>query len=202
MHGTCIECPPQQVDGEEEWMTFSFCSDLWQHPDINESAHTVSQTIQQLLYSVDQYLNDWKYYQPLWERNKAVITEKFAAKNPSWVIYDNKLQFFYNIYQEAAQEPLFKDMKVMHLNLEPLVQTVQEIALSWISSLGSLLNIPAKKDLFSFRESFTVLSVSYLALTALAFSIHSVVLESLQSFIFFIYTTATFDNSKTEPYHV
>lgn len=159
MHGTCIECPPQQVDGEKELITFSFCSDLWQHPDINESAHTVSQTIQQLLYSVDQYLNDWKYYQPLWERNKSVITEKFAAKNPSLVMYDNKLQFFYNIYQEAAREPLFKHMKVVHLNLEPLVQTVQEIARSWISSLGCLLNIPAKRDLFSFRESFTVLSL-------------------------------------------
>lgn len=173
MHGTCIECPPQQADGEEELITFSFCSDLWQHPDINESAHSVSQTIQQLLYSADQYLNDWKYYQPLWERNKAVVTEKFAAKNPSWVMYDNKLQFFYNIYQEAAREPLFKHMKVMHLNLEPLVQTVQEIALSWISSLGSLLNIPAKDDLFSFRDSFTVLSshsVSYFSHGILRFS--------------------------------
>lgn len=158
MHGTCIECPPQQVDGEEELITFSFCSDLWQHPEINEGAHTVSQTVQQLLYSVDQYLHYWKYYQPLWERNKAVITEKFAAKNPSWVMYDKKLQFFYNIYQEAVREPLCKRMEVIHLNLEPLVQTVQEIALSWISSLGSLLNIPSKEDLFSFRDNFMVLS--------------------------------------------
>lgn len=199
MHGTCIECPPQLVDGEEELITYSFCSDLWQHPDINESAHTVSQTIQQLLYSVDQYLHGWKYYQPLWERNKNIITEKFAAKNPSWVMYDNKLQFFYNIYQEAAREPLFKHMKVMHLNLEPLVQTVQEIALSWISSLGSLLNIPAKEDLFSFRENFTVLSLY----SVLYFNHEHSLTHVFESFqIFLEITPATFDNSKTEPDYI
>lgn len=199
MHGTCIECPPQPVDGEEELITYNFCSDLWQHPDINESAHTVSQTIQQLLYSVDQYLHGWKYYQPLWERNKTIITEKFAAKNPSWVMYDNKLQFFHNIYQEAAREPLFKHMKVMHLNLEPLVQTVQEIALSWISSLGSQLNIPAKEDLFSFRESFTVLSLH----SVLYFNHEHSLTHVFEFFQFFFkITPATFDNSKTEPDHV
>lgn len=196
MHGTCIECPPQQVDGEEELFTFSFCSDLWQHPEINESAHTVSQTVQQLLYSVDQYLHYWKYYQPLWEKNKAIITEKFAAKNPSWVMYDNKLQFFYNIYQEAVREPLCKHIEVMHLNLEPLVQTVQEIALSWISSLGSRLNIPTKEDLFSFRDIFTVLSPHSVCHIRAFFD--SVVLDSLQ----FFFATATFNNSKTESYHI
>lgn len=159
MHGTCIKCPPQQVDGEEELITFSFCSDLWQHPQINESAHTVSQTIQELLCSVDQYLKRWKYYRPLWERNKTITTAKFAAKNPSCVMYDNKLQFFYNIYLEAAREPLYKHVKVIHLNLEPLVQTVLEIAHSWVSRLGTLFNMPAKEDLFNLRDNFMVLNL-------------------------------------------
>lgn len=157
MHGTCIECPPQQVDGVMELITFSFCSDLWQHPQINESARTVSHTIQDLLTSVDQYLKCWKYYRPLWERNRGVTTAKFAAKNPSCVMYDNKLQFFYNIYLEAARETLYKNVRVVHLNLEPLVQTVREIAHSWVSSLGTLFNMPAKEDLFNLRDSFMVL---------------------------------------------
>lgn len=157
MHGTCIECPPQQVDDEEELTTFSFCSDLWQHPQINESAHTVSQTTQELLSSVDQYLKSWKHYRPLWERNKAITTAKFAAKNPSCVMYDNKLEFFYNIYLEAEREPLYKHVKVIRLNLEPLVRTVQEIAHSWVSCLGALFNMPAKEDLFNLRDNFMVL---------------------------------------------
>lgn len=156
MHGTCIECPPQQVDGEEELIIFSYFSDLWQNPQINESAHIVSQTIQELLYSVEQYLQDWKYYRLLWERNKDITTRKFAAKNPSCVMYDNKLQFFYNLYLEATCEPLYKHIKVIHLNLEPLVQTVMEIAHSWVSSLGTLFNMPAKDDLFHLRDNFMV----------------------------------------------
>lgn len=165
MHGTCLGCPPQQVEGEEKMIIFSFFSDLWQNPQINESAHTVSQTIQELLYSVEQYLQDWKYYRLLWERNKDITTAKFAAKKPSCVMYDNKLQFFYNLYQEAAREPLYKHIKVLHLNLEPLVQTVMEIAHSWVSSLGTLFNMPAKEDLFNLRDNFMVLNLHMVAVS-------------------------------------
>lgn len=165
MRGTCIECPPQQVDGEEELVTFSFCSDVWQHPQINESAMTVSQNIQRLLLSVDRYLNHWKRYRPLWERNKTIVNEKFAARKPSCVMYDDKLQFLSRINQEVMLEPLFKNEHIIHLNLEPLAQTVQEAAVSWISSLGSLLNKPAKEDLFNLRDELMVLNNATLSVS-------------------------------------
>uniref|UniRef100_A0A3P8UAE7 Dynein axonemal heavy chain 10 n=1 Tax=Amphiprion percula TaxID=161767 RepID=A0A3P8UAE7_AMPPE len=158
MHGTCIECPPQRVGGEDEFVTFSFYSDIWQHPQINESTMTVSQNIQRLLLSVDRYLVHWKRYRPLWERNKVIVNEKFAAKKPSCVMYDDKLQFLARINQEVMLEPPFMNEHIIHLNLEPLAHVVQEIAGSWISSLGSLLNKPAKKDLFSLRDELMQLS--------------------------------------------
>ncbi|XP_071339029.1 dynein axonemal heavy chain 10 [Trachinotus anak] len=158
MRGTCIECPPQHVGGEDELVTFSFYSDVWQHPQINESAMTVSQNIQRLLLSVDRYLNHWKRYRPLWEKNKTIVNEKFAARKPSCVMYDDKLQFLARINQEVLQEQLFKNDHIIHLNLEPLVHTVHETAESWISSLGSLLNKPAKEDLFNLRDELMQLS--------------------------------------------
>lgn len=157
MHGTCIECPPQQR-GEEEVVTFSFCSDVGQHPQVNESVMTVSQNLQRLLLSVDQYLVHWKRYRPLWEKNKSIFNEKFASRNPSCVMYDDKLQFFSRINQEVTLEPLFKNEHIFHLNLEPLAHTVQEAAESWIRSLGSLLNKPAKEDLFNLRDELMVLN--------------------------------------------
>lgn len=160
MRGTCIECPPQRVGGDEELMTFSFCSDVWQHPQINESAMTVSQNVQRLLLSVDRYLNHWKRYRHLWERKKTIISEKFAEEEDiklSCVIYDDKLQFLSRINQEVMLEPLFKNEHIIHLNLEPLAQTVQEAAESWISSIGSLLHKPAKEDLFNLRDELMVL---------------------------------------------
>nr|XP_046243361.1 dynein axonemal heavy chain 10 [Scatophagus argus] len=158
MRGTCIECPPQRVGGEEELMTFTFCSDVWQHPQINEAAMTVSQNIQRLLLSVDRYLNHWKGYRLLWEKNKAIVNEKFAARKPTCVMYDDKLQFLSRINQEVMLEPLFKNEHIIHLNLEPLAQTVQARAESWISSLGSLLNKAAKEDLFNLRDELMQLS--------------------------------------------
>lgn len=157
MRGTCIECPPQRVS-EEELVTFTFCSDVWQHPQINEGAMTVSQNIQRLLLSVDRYLNHWKRYRQFWERNKTIVNEKFAARKPSCVMYDDKLQFLSRVSQEVRQEPLFKDDHIMQLNLEPLAQAVQETAAAWISSLGSLLNKPAKEDLFNLRDELMVLN--------------------------------------------
>lgn len=156
MRGTCIECPPQRVGVDMELMTFSFYSEVWQHLQINESAMAVSQTVQRLLFSVDQYLNHWKRYRPLWEKNKTIVHEKFAAKNPSCVMYDEKLQHLSHINQEVKLEPLFKIEHVIFLNLEPLQQTVQEITESWIASLGSLLNRPAKEDLFNLTDELVV----------------------------------------------
>lgn len=158
MHGTSIECPPQHVGGEDEVVTISFHTDVWQHPQINESAMTVSQNIQRLLISVDQYLLYWKRYRPLWEKNKTIVNEKFAARKPSCVMYDDKLQFLSRINQEVRLEPLFKNEHVIRLNLEPLANTVQETAESWISSLGNLLNKPAKEDLFNLRAELKVLN--------------------------------------------
>ncbi|XP_069379878.1 dynein axonemal heavy chain 10 isoform X1 [Paralichthys olivaceus] len=158
MRGTCIECPPQRVGAEDELVTFSFYSDVCQHPQINESAMTVSQNVQRLLVSVDQYLSHWKRYRPLWEKNKIMVNETFAGKKTSMVMYDDKLQFLSRISQEVRLEPLFETDHVIHLNLEPLVHTVQTTVESRIISLGSQLNKTAKEDLFNLRDELMQLS--------------------------------------------
>lgn len=181
MNGTCIECPPQRVGAEDEMVTFSFCSDVWPHPQINESAMTVSQNIQRLLLSVDQYLVHWKRYRSLWEKNKTIVNEKFTARKPSCVMYDDRLQFLSRINQEVMLEPLFKNEHVIRLNLEPLAHTVQETAESWISSLGSLLNKPTKEDLFNLRDELMVLN-------------HATLLVSYVFIVFvFLYVTFPYD---------
>lgn len=158
MRGTCIECPPQLVaGGEEETVLFTFFNDVWRHPQINESAMKVSQNIQRLLFSVDRYLSHWKHYLGLWKKNKTIVNEKFAAKNPSCVMYDDKLQSLTSVIQKVSQEPLFRDEHILHVSLEPLVLAVRENAESWISSLCVLLHKPTKEDLFNLRDELMVL---------------------------------------------
>lgn len=157
MHGTCIECPPQRVDGEDEPVVFSFYSEVCQQPQVNERAMAVSLHIQRLLSSVGRYLNRWKRYRPLWKLDKAIVMEKFAAKRPSYVMYDEKLQFYARVSEEVALQPLVKDEHIIRLNLEPLARTVQENAQAWVNSLGRLLNESAREDLFSLRDDLLVL---------------------------------------------
>lgn len=158
MHETCIECPPQQVDGEDEIVTFTFLSDVLQNPQINESASTTSKNIQQLFLSLEQHLPHWRCYRFLWEQNKFIVNERFAAKKPSYAEYDNRLHLLANVKEQVMEEPLSKTEYSVRLNMEPLVNTVQEIVASWMRSLGIMLNKPAKEDLFNLKDELMVLS--------------------------------------------
>uniref|UniRef100_A0A3B3TNK4 Dynein axonemal heavy chain 10 n=1 Tax=Poecilia latipinna TaxID=48699 RepID=A0A3B3TNK4_9TELE len=157
MNGTCLECPPQAVHGEEELVTVSFLSDVWLDPSLKETATATSENIKRLLLSMERYLNTWKYYRALWEKNRTIVNETFAAKNPSCAMYDDKLQFLSKIKRKVTQEPRFKAKYSIYLNLEPLVNTMLELAESWITSLSSFLNKPAKEDLFSLKDELMLL---------------------------------------------
>ncbi|XP_030074215.1 dynein axonemal heavy chain 10 [Microcaecilia unicolor] len=157
MHGTCIDCPPQHAD-EDELIIFSFFTEISQNPQIIEQAIVISQNFHKLLSSLAKYLNRWKRYRPLWKLDKAIVMEKFAAKKPSCVTYDDKLQFYTKITHEVMHQPLIKDEQCIRLHLAPLAFTVQEHARSWVTSLGKLLNDSAKEELYSLQEQLVALS--------------------------------------------
>ncbi|XP_074916070.1 dynein axonemal heavy chain 10 [Chelonoidis abingdonii] len=157
MHGTCIDCPPQHAE-EDELITLSFFNDISQNPLIIEQAVLITQNIHKLLNSLTKYLNRWKRYRPLWKLDKAIVMEKFAAKKPACVTFDEKLQFYVKIAQEVTQQPLIKDEQCIRLKLGPLAYTVQENAKGWVTSLGKLLNESAKEELFSLQEEIERLS--------------------------------------------
>uniref|UniRef100_A0A670KBP0 Dynein axonemal heavy chain 10 n=1 Tax=Podarcis muralis TaxID=64176 RepID=A0A670KBP0_PODMU len=157
MHGTCIDCPPQQT-GDDEPIIFSFFSDISQNPLIIEQAILISQNMHKLLGSLTKYLNRWKRYRPLWKLDKAIVMEKFAAKKPACVVFDDKLQFYLKVAQEVMQQPMVKDEQCIRLQLEPLASTVQETAKGWMASLGKLLNESAKEALYELQENIERLS--------------------------------------------
>ncbi|XP_051888343.1 dynein axonemal heavy chain 10 [Pristis pectinata] len=160
MHGSCIECSPQYIEGDDEPVIFSFYSDISQHPQIIELAISTSQNLQKLLGSLSKFLNSWKKYRSLWKMDKSIVVEKFAARNPSCVSYDEKLQFYTRISEEVAEQPLVKDDQCIRLQLRPLAFSIQENANAWVQSLGHCLNESAKRELYSLRDELEELSVS------------------------------------------
>ncbi|NXA37419.1 DYH10 protein, partial [Eudromia elegans] len=155
MHGTCIECPPQRIE-EEEVITLSFYNDISQNPLIIEQAVLITQNVHKLLAFLSNYLNRWKRYRLLWKLDKDIVMEKFAAKKPACVVFDEKLQFYTKIAQDVTQQPLLKDERFIRLQLGPLAYTLQESARGWVISLGKLLNESAKEELVSLQEEIEV----------------------------------------------
>lgn len=156
MHGSCIQCPPQHVDGEDKPFIYTFYSEVCQVPQINEQATGVTQSMQRLLNGVSVYLKYWMNYRSLWNPDKAIILEKFAARKPSCVMYDDKFQFYTKLSQEVARQPSVINEHIIRLNLEPLVRAVQENAQAWVTSLGRLLNDSAREELFTLRNELVV----------------------------------------------
>ncbi|XP_053327864.1 dynein axonemal heavy chain 10 [Spea bombifrons] len=159
MHGTCLPCPPQKVDDDEPFI-YNFYSDVYQIPQIVEQARIINQSMHRLLSSLTKYLSRWKRYRPLWKMDKAIVLEKFAARKPSCVTFDEKLQFYTRLAQEVTQQPLIKDEQCVRLYLGPLAYTVQENARAWVNSLGHLLNESAREDLYSLKDELEKLSTN------------------------------------------
>nr|XP_036870140.1 dynein heavy chain 10, axonemal [Manis javanica] len=157
MNGSCIECPPQKGE-EEEVVTISFYNDISMNPQIAEQAVMIPQNVHRILVNLMKYLQKWKRYRPLWKLDKAIVMEKFAARKPSCVAYDEKLQFYSKIAYEVMHQPLIKDEHCIRLQLGPLANTMQENAKSWVISFGKLLNESAKEELNNLHEE-----VEYLA---------------------------------------
>ncbi|XP_036076372.1 dynein heavy chain 10, axonemal isoform X2 [Rousettus aegyptiacus] len=151
MNGSCIECPPQKGE-EEELVIISFYNDISLNPQIIDQAVMIPQNVHRILINLMKYLQKWKRYRPLWKLDKAIVMEKFAAKRPPCVAYDDKLQFYSKIAYEVTRHPLIKDEHCVRLQLGPLANTVQESAKSWVTSLGKLLNESAKEELYNLYE--------------------------------------------------
>uniref|UniRef100_A0A8C2U8V4 Dynein axonemal heavy chain 10 n=1 Tax=Coturnix japonica TaxID=93934 RepID=A0A8C2U8V4_COTJA len=157
MHGTCIECPPQRVT-EDEVITFSFYSDVSQNPLITEQAALITQNVHGVLTSLSTYLNHWERYSLLWTVDKDMAIKKLADEKPSYVTFDEKLQFYVKTAQEVTQQPLIKDEQFIRLCLSTLVSAVEDRAKDWMISHGKLLNEFARNELFSLQEEIRRLS--------------------------------------------
>ena len=112
------------------------------------------------------------------------MVEKFAAKDPPCIAYDEKLQFYSNLANEVGSilteffrqslfthcfdisdaimmfqvvnQPMSKDIDFVRLQLEPLAVTVQANARAWVKELGRLLKESAKQNLMSLKTEIEV----------------------------------------------
>ncbi|XP_076804944.1 dynein axonemal heavy chain 10-like [Clavelina lepadiformis] len=154
MAGTCLETPAQNVEGQDEPVLITYFRDVALNPRIGELYANITGNMQKILSHLTKFLGQpkWKRYRALWKLEKTIVMEKFAAKNPSCVAYDDKLLFYSRIAEDVFLQATPKDEMCIRLNLQPLAMTVKEHALLWVQSLGKLLQESAKENLFSLRD--------------------------------------------------
>ena len=66
LDGSCIEAQPQQVPDQDQPVTFTFFTDVVQHPDVIEIGGAVKDAIHQGVESILACVSVWKRYRLLW----------------------------------------------------------------------------------------------------------------------------------------
>jgi dynein heavy chain len=144
MHGTCEPTPPFPVDGEDEPVIFSFYDDVMQNAQVAELLDQLNQCIQSMFDRADRQLQRWKRYKPLWKLDQTTSIQKFAQSAPTCEAYDEKMQFYSKIGEEADAVEDERDVLFARLNYAGLKDTIRQAALQWVQGLGVALYADAQ----------------------------------------------------------
>lgn len=140
MHGTCLECPQQRLPDSDKTHQFSMFEDLVQVQQINDMLLKLQDTIRRLTDEVQKYLLRWKKYRVLWSYDKVGLCEKFAARNPTLLQYDEKFNYYSQQISEIDDTSPYQDIHCIRINLVPLMNAVKLHANEWKACLGQHLS--------------------------------------------------------------
>ncbi|XP_052801261.1 dynein axonemal heavy chain 10-like isoform X3 [Mya arenaria] len=153
MNGTCIECVPQKVEGEDELYQFTFFQDISVNSDTIELVQTIHFNIKSTLTSMQRYLNRWKKFRSIWKVDKQALADRWFQKDPTVVSFDSKLQYYHKTIDEVETLPVVKDQECIRLFMGPLASSVKDHAKQWINCLGKLLRDSAKDNLYQLNST-------------------------------------------------
>ena len=61
LHGTCMEAPPQPVEGQDEPYVYSFFQDIQNNTELSDIVGSVIRSCQESRVDIEQYLHSkWK----------------------------------------------------------------------------------------------------------------------------------------------
>ena len=82
--------------------------------------------------------------------------EKWFAKGPSVVAFDDRLQYYFKTMEEVQSVALVKDQESIRLHMEPLAAAIKTHAKEWVKCYGNVLHDSAKTALFSLKHDLEV----------------------------------------------
>jgi dynein heavy chain len=140
MHGTVELTPPLRLDDDDdEPIIFSFYDDIAVDPEIIELVQSVDEVIQGMFDAITDYLRRWYRYRPLWNLPQNNTVDKFRAKSPGSVAYDEKLAFYNNVAVEVLKSGSERGVGLCNLYIAPLISAIKSAAESWVTKLGGAM---------------------------------------------------------------
>eukprot|EP00736_Rhodelphis_marinus_P009344 Rmarinus@m.3249 len=150
MRGSCIETPPQFVNGEdEEPMIFSFYSDISSNPQVIKLILELNDAFQKTFTNLSKYLDSWRHFEPLWKGDKTATLDKFGQKTRSVVAYDSTLSYYSRVAREVAVHSKERDVDFIRVSCHSVAASVVQEAEAWVAAIGQLLNDAERSRLFA-----------------------------------------------------
>ncbi|XP_037090995.1 dynein heavy chain 10, axonemal-like [Pollicipes pollicipes] len=153
--GSCLECPSIKMgDNSNDTFVYSFFQDISCDPRVIDVVLEIQNTVQNLLSRVQKSIQLWRRYRNLWKYEKQPTCEKFVARQPSLVAWDDKFLFYKRIMEDVNTTSLQVDAQSIKLRVDDLAAAVKGHVQGWIDTLGALLNGIAKQKLDDLCELF------------------------------------------------
>ncbi|XP_065190514.1 dynein axonemal heavy chain 10-like [Sycon ciliatum] len=157
-NGSCVETEPQDVEGQDEPETFSFLTSVQENDTILQIAQAVVVRINDCLKEAGRQLSYWRRFRPLWKSEKGANMERFTAKKPSCVAYDDKLLFYEAKDGVVLSNPRQHQISFMLLKQGLVIQQISKHAKDWVSCLAQGLHAYTKTALDELTDELTGLS--------------------------------------------
>ena len=77
LDGSCIEAQPKQIPGQDQPITYTFYTDVIQHPDVNDVGGAVKEAIYGGIGNIMNHVGLWKRYRLLWRVQRVTPTNYF-----------------------------------------------------------------------------------------------------------------------------
>lgn len=157
MNGTCKECLPVKAEGQDESYLYTYLPDIVNSSEIFELASHIQANAQRTVQNMKKNLMKWKKFKSLWKSDKLAICEKFFAKNPSVIAFDEKMLYYNKMVEEIHSYPKFSDIEFVRLSMRSLSESLVNHANEWIKCLGKLLNDTSKENLYELKNKLNVI---------------------------------------------
>lgn len=124
----------------------------FQIPQVFELINGLQSLAVKLANDVHMYLQRWRKYQSLWQYDKAMICEKYVARDLPLVRLDEKFLFYTQLIDDLRRTKNHQNIKGIRINLSPLIDSICDHANEWIHTLGRILAERNYQNLIAMRE--------------------------------------------------